>query len=209
MLELGLLALKKWWPQIVAVLAVIAVVGAVLWWDHGRIEAAREEGRAEVQAEFDAYRTKQQQMVTALALMWAEAIQKVEVRYVQAETKRAGVFSWFKRRAEAHRPATDAVVVRVPSGAIRLLHDAHAAANDPRSAASDQDAAAPVPDPAGDAAPAQDTRLTDWIIFGLDAAEAYADARQKWAACVEFVDAVRGSTIAAQNSLSPQTEEPK
>lgn len=135
---------------------------------------------------------------TALALLWSEAINKVEVRYVEVARDRAVAVQGLRERAGRIRPSTDPVRVRVPADALGVLGDAARLANSPEPAAaagSDQVAAAPVPGPAGPA----DTTLSEWISFAVDAAEAYREASDKHQACVAAYEAAR-SAVGTINS---------
>ena len=59
------------------VYAVIALALFALGLKHGYDERRRDEGRAEVQAKFDAYKDMATKRATDLALLWAKAIDKV------------------------------------------------------------------------------------------------------------------------------------
>lgn len=135
--------------------------------------------------------TAAQERATAIAMLWAKAINNVEVRYVEVVSERTAAASGLRERAGRIRPATDSVSVRVPADALRVLDDAAKLANNSAAPAVDQRPTAPFPDAAGPA----ETTLSDWVAFAVDAAEAYRDAADKHSACV-----------AAYESLTTQQE---
>ena len=123
-----------------------------------------------------------QDRATALALLWSEAINRVEVRYVEMARTRSDAATRLRERAGRLRLDGGGVGVRVPPAAVGLLDDAHRLANDPAATRGDQIPAAPVP-----AAPNEveiETDLATWIATYLEAAIAYRDAADKHLACV-------------------------
>lgn len=155
---------------------------AVDGWCNGACEDARAElvtAQAQIQ--------EAQERATALALMWSEAINRVEVRYVELAGDRADAAANLRERAGRIRPATAGVSIRVPADAVGVLGDVARFANDSPAPAVDQGAAAPVPGPARDA----DTTLTEWISFAVEAGAAYREAADKHAACVAAYDSLR------------------
>jgi hypothetical protein len=123
-----------------------------------------------------------QDRATALALLWSEAINRVEVRYVEVARTRSDAAARLRERAGRIRLDGGGVGVRVPPAAVGLLDDAHRLANDPPAAGGDQSAPDPVHAPAD--AVAIDTTLATWIATYLEAAIAYRDAADKHLACV-------------------------
>lgn len=123
-----------------------------------------------------------QERATALALLWSEAINRVEVRYVEVARTRSDAAARLRERAGRIRLDGGGVGVRVPPAAVGLLDDAHRLANDPPAAGGDQSAPDPVPAPADTVA--IDTTLATWIATYLEAAIAYRDAADKHLACV-------------------------
>ena len=155
---------------------------AVDGWCNGACEDARAElvtAQAQIQ--------EAQERATALALMWSEAINRVEVRYVELAGNRADAAANLRERAGRIRPATAGVSIRVPADAVGVLGDVARFANDSPAPAVDQGAAAPVPAPARDA----DTTLAEWISFAVEAGAAYREAADKHAACVAAYDSLR------------------
>lgn len=187
---------KAWWPYIVIAIGVVVLAVGVWRWDDARLERAREEGRAEIRAQFDAYRAKQQQIVTNLALLWAQAVQSVEVRYVEVVKERVVRYAGLRERAGRIRQQTDAIACPVPVAASRVLRDAATAAN---SAAADPGAAqvdqrrADVPDAAGSGT--RETTLTEWVQFAIDSGEAFRQSEEKRLACVAFADKMRQTAL--------------
>lgn len=123
-----------------------------------------------------------QERATALALLWSEAINRIEVRYVEMARTRSNAAARLRERAGRIRLDGGGVGVRVPPAAVGLLDDAHRLANDPPAAGGDQSAPDPVPAPADTVA--IDTTLATWIATYLEAAIAYRDAADKHLACV-------------------------
>ncbi len=150
---------------------------AVDGWCNGACEDARAElvtAQAQIQ--------EAQERATALALLWSEAINRVEVRYVEVARTRSDAAARLRERAGRIRLDGGGVGVRVPPAAVGLLDDAHRLANDPPAAGGDQSAPDPVPAPADTVE--IDTTLATWIATYLEAAIAYRDAADKHLACV-------------------------
>ena len=151
-------------------------------WCNGVCEDARAElsvAQGQIQAA--------QERATALALMWSEAINRVEVRYVELAGDRADAAANLRERAGRIRSATSGVSIRVPADAVGVLGDVARLANDSPAPAVDQGAAAPVPVATGDA----DTTLAEWVDFAVEAGAAYREAADKHAACVAAYDSLR------------------
>ena len=169
-------------PAIGILIAVWLGWRAVDGWCNGACKDARAElvtAQGQIQAA--------QERATALALMWSEAINRVEVRYVELAGNRADAAANLRERAGRIRPATAGVSIRVPADAVGVLGDVARFANDSPAPAVDQGAAAPVPAPARDA----DTTLAEWINFAVEAGAAYREAADKHAACVAAYDSLR------------------
>lgn len=178
----------------------VLFVALVTWWGwrianswcNGACQDAREEVAA-LTVERDGLLAgikAAQDRASALAVLWADAIQKVEVRYVEAKRESTQLFAGLRERAGRIREGTAAVRVPVPAGALSVLADAHRGANggqDPAAAGGDSGAPAPVPAPAGGEVV---TGLDEWVAFATEAAEAYADARQKHLACVAWAGSI-------------------
>lgn len=191
----------------------IAFVLLVGWWIHrvanswcnGACQEAREEV-VQLTQERDGLLAgikAAQDRASALAVLWAEAIQKVEVRYVEAKREQSKVFAGLRERAGRIRLAPAGTPLVVPADVGGLLADAHRGANggeDTAPAGGDSQAAAPVPETAGGAV---DTTLAEWAQFAVEAAEAYADARSKHLACVAWAGSI---TQGADHERTPPKE---
>ena len=180
-------------PLLLRVLPFIAAA-AVAWYGWHRVDnwcnSACQSARGDLLVA-EQQITAARERATWLALKWSEAINKVEVRYVEVVRERSSAAAGLRERAGRIRPATDSVSVRVPADALRVLDDAAKLANNSAAPAVDQRPTAPFPDAAGPA----ETTLSDWVAFAVDAAEAYRDAADKHSACV-----------AAYESLTTQQE---
>ena len=165
-------------------------VAALAWYGWHRADNWCNSACVEQRTQFENARTQienAQARATALALLWAEAINRVEVRYVDVVRARTDAVAGVRERAGRIRPATDSVRVRVPPDALRVLGDAANIANNTAPAAGDSGPGQAVSDPAGSA----ETTLTDWLEFAINAAEAYRDAEDKHLACVAAYEAIR------------------
>lgn len=187
---------SRFLPHLLGVL----FVALVAWWGwrvaNGWCNGACQDAREEVVAlteERDGLLAgikAAQDRATALALLWSEAIQRVEVRYVEAKRESTTVFAGLRERAGKIRESTARVRVPVPAGALGVLADAHRSANggqDPAPAGGDSRAPEAVPEATGGQV---DTGLDEWVAFAAAAAEAYADARQKHMACVAWAGSI-------------------
>lgn len=135
-----------------------------------------------------------QARATALALLWAEAINRVEVRYVEVVRARTDAVAGVRERAGRIRSDTDRAHLVVSAAALSVLGDAANIANNTAPPGGDSGAGQAVSAPAGPA----ETTLTDWLEFAINAAEAYRDAEDKHLACVAAYEAIRnGQTEAA------------
>jgi hypothetical protein len=166
-------------PYIIGAVAVAGTVYAGYRWYHGlcndRCRIAEERATLAEEAIQVA-----QARATHLALLWANAINHVEVRYVEVVKERIVRVEAIRESAGKIKPATDAVVVPVPADASRVLSDSAHLANGTAPASGDSSPAQAVPE-------TTDSTLTEWITFSVEAAAAYADAREKHQACVAFV----------------------
>ena len=136
---------------------------------------------------------------TALALLWSEAINRVEVKYVEVARDRAVAVQGLRERAGRIRSSTDRAHLVVSPDALRVLGDAASIANDTAPPAGDSGPGQAVPDAAGPA----ETTLTDWLEFAINAAEAYRDAEDKHLACVAAYEAIRNGQAQGIPSSGP------
>ena len=166
---------------------LIPILGALalVWYGWYRVDhwcngACKSAQREVLQLQHE--KQQAQERATALALLWSEAINRVEVRYVEMARTRSDAATRLRERAGRIRLDGGGVGVRVPPAAVGLLDDAHRLANDPPAAGGDQSAPDPVPAPADTVE--IDTTLATWIATYLEAAIAYRDAADKHMACV-------------------------
>ena len=186
-------ALLTFLPYIVMGLA--ALLALWKWADFK--EDLREEGRTEVRAEWQAERASLIAARDAMVMRWAKAVQEVERVYVEKSVERSARFESIRSRSHS---ASVSGSIRLSPDAGRVLADASAAANAPGPAGEGQGAAPPVPQTAGDV----DTTGQQWVTFAVEAAEAYADARDKWQACVSWASEIRNTNSNA-DSANPST----
>jgi hypothetical protein len=185
------------WLSFLPYIIGAVVIGGAVWtiwssvnnWCNGACRDAREE-RDEAIAEsvqLHGVIKAAQERATALALLWSEAINKVEVRYVQVERDRRAAFAGVRERAGSIRVDTSRVLVPVTAPVIGVLRDAERAANGGSPAAPREGEGSPAPVPET----ARDTTLAEWVQFAIDAAEAYREAYDKWQAAVQAYESVR------------------
>ena len=180
------LLLVKFWPLIWRGLALLAVIAALYgaWYkvDNWCNSACRDEAaRAEVAEGLIA---AAQERATALALLWAKAIDQVETAHVESRRISEHAAVQLRERARRITSRGDSGTIRVDPDAGRLLADSADFANRTPAAEVDSRPAEAVPDAA------RDTTLAQWTEFAISAAEAYADARQKHQACVAWAAAI-------------------
>jgi hypothetical protein len=166
--------LIPWLIRGVMVLAVLAAIYAA-WYkvDHWCNAACRlAEERATLAEE--AIKAAQAR-ASHLALLWADAIQRVERVYVERQVERSRQFSNLRERAGA---ISNEILVPIPVPHLHILRDAAALAG--------TDSAAPQ----GDSGASEAVPASAWTAFAIDAAAAYADARDKHQACVAWANSI-------------------
>ena len=168
-------------PYIIGGIAVASLAGWLWWQWSGYKEGLREEGRAEVRAEWQAERAQLIAARDAMVMRWARAIQEVERVYVEKVAESESRFAAIRTRAGRISVGGG---IRLNPDAVGVLRDTASAANSEAATAPSggAEAPAPVPETAGDV----DTTAQQWLTFAVDAAEAYKDARDKWQACVAW-----------------------
>lgn len=170
--------LIPWLIRGAMVLAVLAAVYAA-WYKVDRTcwtTACKDQSvRAEV-AE-SAIRVAQDR-ATALALLWAQSLEKVRIEYRDRVVVRDRQFSNLRERAGK---ITNEVLVPIDVPTLVILRDATALANatNPAAAGSDQSPSEAVSVPSG-----------DWTRFAVEAAAAYRDAVDKHMACVAWANEI-------------------
>jgi len=171
-------------PYLLGTVAAAGVVGWGYWqatnWCNRACTTATERADAA-----EARIVEAQERATALALLWADAVQRVEVKYVEVVKWRTNtVVRWRERAASAGFAGS----IQLAPDARGLLGDVARDANAPGPAAGGEVAPAPVPEAAGQSVT---TSAQDWAAFAIDAAAAYSEAADKHRACVEWVGKIR------------------
>lgn len=190
---------QRGWVSLVmyALLAAAAVAAAwALWWkvDHW-CNAACTDLQAVV-ARLEGEKKAAQERASAIAVMWADGLNKVEVRYVEVERAVRNTFAGLRDRTRGVS-ADSSGGIRLGSRAVELLDDAHRAANagDPSAPQVDHRPAEAVPVAPSDetSSATGDVILTPEAFAALyvDAAEAYRDAYEKWKAAVAAYEELR------------------
>ena len=176
-------------PLLLRALPFLAAA-ALAWYGWHRVDNWCNTACQSEHTQFENARTQiesAQARATALALLWAGAIEKERIRYVEISRARADATANVRERAGRIRSDTDRAHLVVSRDALGVLHDAERIANDTAPAAGDSGPGQAVSDPAGPA----ETTLTDWLEFAINAAEAYRDAEDKHLACVAAYEAIR------------------
>lgn len=188
-------------PLLLRALPFLAAA-AVAWYGWHRVDNWCNSACVEQRTQLGNARTQigiAQARATALALLWAEAINRVEVRYVEVVRARTDAVAGVRERAGRIRSDTDRAHLVVSAAALSVLGDAANIANNTAPAAGDSGAGQAVSAPAGPA----ETTLTDWLEFAINAAEAYRDAEDKHLACVAAYEAIRNGQTEAAHSSGP------
>lgn len=186
------LALRFWKP-IAGALLVLAVVLAIGAAKHSYDSARRDEGRAEVQAKFDAYVAAARERATALALAWDEQRQAADAAERELDDERT------KRRAatvaEVAALPPDVARAPVPAVALGVLDDAIAASNAAAAAGSagqpdEAPAAAPADSPVS---PGGDGQLGPLIGWAATVIDLYDQCRAQVSGWARFYAGLRGA----------------
>jgi len=164
-------------PYIIGGILVASLAGWLWWraqhWCNVVCEEATE--RAAVA---DAKLVEAQNRATHLALLWADAVQRVERVYVEKVVERETKFAGIRERAGRINVAGG---IRLSPDAVGVLADSAATANNSAAPGASEGTTQAVPESP------RDTSAEEWVRFAVDAADAYADAREKWASCVAYV----------------------
>lgn len=188
-------------PLLLRALPFIAAA-ALAWYGWHRVDNWCNSACVEQRTQLGNARTQigiAQARATALALLWAEAINRVEVRYVEVVRARTDAVAGVRERAGRIRSDTDRAHLVVSAAALSVLGDAANIANNTAPPGGDSGAGQAVSAPAGPA----ETTLTDWLEFAINAAEAYRDAEDKHLACVAAYEAIRNGQTEAAHSSGP------
>lgn len=164
------------------IIGAAMLIGGWLYLDRACWSSACESYRTQ----FEYARTQienAQRQRNELALKWADAIQKTERVYVESARVAADAATGLRERARRPGAGSD-VRIRVPADAVRVLRDVP-------SLAAGSPAARPVDEAAPTVSEAADTTLSEWVVFAVDAAAAYADAVAKWRGVVQAYENLR------------------
>jgi hypothetical protein len=166
------------WLLRLGMLVAFAVVLASLWWQiNGWCNAACRIAEERATLAEETIKVAQAR-ASALALLWARAIEHVETRYVEKVVIRERDFAGLRERAGK---INSDVLVPMSVPELVILRDAAALAG--------TDSAPP----AADSGASQGVPATAWTQFAIDAADAYADARDKHASCVAWANSITGA----------------
>lgn len=184
--------LFRFWKPLAGALLALAVVLAVLSAKHSYDDGRRDEGRAEIQAKFDAYVTAARERATALALAWDQQRQAADAAERELDDARS------QRRAAAVAQVAalppDVARAPVPAAAFGVLDAAVAASNAAAVAGpagqSDAPGAAPAAGPANDGRDGQVGALIGWAAAVVDL---YDQCRAQVNGWVRFYDGLRAA----------------
>jgi hypothetical protein len=161
---------------LIVYIVLFAVIAGMAWYIRGAI-AERDTLRAEKKAA--------QARATYLANLWADSIQKVEVKGKEEDRKNADTFAPLVARAAGVHPAA----VVVSPAVARLFADSDAAARAATaSPISNGPAPAETPVPEGQALAYDERELAEWKVAD-DAA--YVSVFSKWRRCVDTYNELR------------------
>jgi hypothetical protein len=186
-------------PYIIGGLAIASLAGWVWWQANSWCNRAC--GEATERADIaESQLVAAHERATYLSLKWAEAIHKVEVKYVEVVKWRTQTFVEIRER-----PYHAEGSITLGPDARGVLRDSASAANGAGSATGDSQATTTVPAATGDGGQTSEhstpaiTSAPEWVDFSIRAAEAYAEAREKWLACVAWADSIKraGAATAA------------
>ncbi len=178
-MSIALALLGRLWPYL---LGAALLVGGWLYLDRACWSSACKSAKAEA-TELRAEKAAAVERATALALLWADGLDKIDKAVKAAKDERDASFAALQDRARHSRGPS-----RVePAASVRLQLDASRLANYPAAAGEREAAPAPVPaSPVGDTEVSQAASDLAWAL----AAEAYADAVSQWRACVAAYEAI-------------------
>jgi hypothetical protein len=173
---------------LIAAGVLAAVIGGLFWQWVDFKEGLREEGRAEVRAEWQADRARLIAARDAMVMRWAAAVQNVERVYIEKVVEREKTFTGVRERAGRINVAGG---IRLDAAAVGVLRDVERAANaaEPAAAAGPGDGADLVSEPAG--SEAVDTSAADWVAFAIDAGERFRQVDDARLECVAMYEAAR------------------
>lgn len=174
--------LLAFWKPIVCVLALVALMATIAITKHHYDEARRDEGRAEVQAKWDADKAARIKRTTELTLLLSGKLQ--EAKDETDKAKRASVAAFVRPKDLAGRVASGPGV-RMGGDLIGVLDAAASAANSQRPDAGTT-ARTDTVSASAEAKTYDERELADYFVRG---AEAYADAYGLLKSCYKREDA--------------------
>ena len=175
-------------------IAIIAALAAIAYAWHRFVEHYREQGRAEVRAEWDADKARRIALTTGIVM---DATKRFSDEYEIAQQRRAILDRDFSVLEAAAGSLNSGRGVSIPAAAARLRDDAARAANADRPKVAGADSggkagADAVPDAPETAILVYDER--EWAAYEIAGPKAYRDAYQLWAACRAREDTCRAVT---------------
>lgn len=153
--------LLMFWKPLAGILLIVALAAGALFAKHRYDEGLREEGRAEVRAEWAADKAKIAADLMRRSENAEREKQEAERKAVIAERARVARFATLKARADAEAAAAP---VRVTPAYVGLLHDARIAAEASRPAGQVAEAA-PAP---SESAQAYGVAMLAWAALALE-----------------------------------------
>ena len=171
--------------------AILALLAALAYGVHRYNEHYRDQGRAEVQAKWDADNVRRIALTTGIVMDATKRIQEADDVAATHKADRDRLFSAVEVAADSVRRGPG---IRVPADVAGVLERAAVAANAERGAIAAADGRAearadPVPGPSETAAVVYDER--DLAIYLTEGPKAYADAYGLWRTCRTREDVCR------------------
>lgn len=159
---------------------IVGLAGALLWGKHTYDEARRNEGRAEIKAQWDRDIARRTADLAQITQLWSEQRQRAEAATNERDKLRAERFAAI---AAANRNLPPSVAdIRIPAAAVSLFNSAVGAANAAPSGPTDKPAApAAAPSSSTDTGntPRGATNLGVLVGWATDAAASFAECRDQ------------------------------
>jgi hypothetical protein len=188
-----MLSLIPWWLKLIIVGAL--AVGAYFAWEHYVANPYRAQGRAEVQAKWDADRDARIKRTTEIVLELSGKLMEAKDAQAAHERQLDAVFAVVE--ADVGRIRSTGAGIRLPADVIRVLDESSDAANSGRPATDGTGKARADPLPAATEAAAYDER--ELGEFLKQSALAYADAYGLWHSCRVREDSLRDALAKGTN----------
>lgn len=185
--------LLAFWKPIAMILAAVALVAAIAIAKHSYDEGKRDEGRADIQAKWDADSARRMAQVTAQTLAWDAQRQKTDTAVAERDKARQEAANAISQRvANLPQVVRDQ---RVPAAFVGVLRDSANAAN--LAGTPGEPDKAPAATAASADAESDLGLVAGWI---SDVARIHAECRDRVALWIDFYAGLR----AAQPKESPQ-----